>query len=87
MPTRRKMETDGVPTLFTAYDAALLASSGAVLSEYTRAIYCGADGTVKVGMESGASCVFNVVTGLVLPVRVNKVFTASTTATKLIGLW
>ena len=85
---RKKMETDGIPTLFTAYDAvAITPSDSTVFTEYTRAIYCGGDGTVTVRMESGNNCVFTVVTGLVLPVRVDKVLSTGTSATNLVALY
>jgi len=85
---RKKMETDGIPTLFTAYDAvAITPSDSTVLAEYTRAIYCGGDGTVTVRMESGNNCAFTVVTGLVLPVRVDKILLTGTSATNLVALY
>ncbi len=85
---RKKMETDGIPALFTAYDAvAITQSDSTVFTEYTRAIYCGGDGTVAVKMESGNTCSFTVVTGLVLPVRVNMVLKTGTSAANLVALY
>lgn len=68
--------------------AAIQPSDGAILGHATRAVYVGGSGTLRVEMMSGEEIVFAGLTaGMVLPVRVQKVFASGTTATDLVALW
>lgn len=57
------------------------------LSEVTRALYIGVGGNVAMRFLSGQVLTFsNLAAGSVLPVRIDRVLAAGTTATGLIGL-
>lgn len=65
---------------------AITPNDAAELSEVTRALYIGGDGTLVVEMASGDEVTFaNVAQGTLLPLRVRRVKVA-TTATQIVGL-
>lgn len=59
------------------------------LSIITRAIYIGGAGQMKVDMyNAGTAILFSgLVAGMLLPIRVVKVYSTETTATQIIGLY
>jgi hypothetical protein len=60
----------------------------AVPNAPTRALYIGVGGDVAVDMAAGRSVTFeNVAAGTILPIRVDLVFDAGTTASGIIGLY
>lgn len=56
------------------------------LTVWTRAIWVGAGGTVKVTVQGVAVTFAGCATGSILPVRAQRVWATGTTATSLIGL-
>ena len=72
-----------------AVDAvAITASNATDLSAYKiRALYVGTGGDVTVLVASGQTVVFkNAAAGSIIPCTVNKVFSAGTTASNIVGL-
>lgn len=58
------------------------------LAYTTRAIYVGGAGNINVDMVSGQTCLFSgVPAGTVLPIRVKRVRSTSTTATLIVALY
>ncbi len=58
------------------------------LPHVTRALYVGGGGDVALRLSGGAEVTFrNLQAGSLLPVRIDMVKSAGTTATHLIGLW
>jgi hypothetical protein len=58
------------------------------LGYVTRGLYVGVTGDVKVTMHDSGTVTFTAVPGgVILPVRVTKVFNTGTTATNIIALW
>jgi hypothetical protein len=68
---------------------AIIPSDANELDVYTRGIYVGVSGDVKVQMvKSGDALLFkNVQAGTLLPIRVKKVYSTDTTATNIIALY
>jgi len=67
--------------------AAVTPSNSVDLAKTTRALWVGVSGDISVEMaDSGASVVFKGVQGLI-PIRVTRVNSASTTATDIVALW
>jgi hypothetical protein len=66
----------------------IVPSDSSNLVEVPRAIYIGGNGNLRVTMLDGNIVTFpNVVAGTVIPIRVQKVWSTSTTATGIIGLY
>lgn len=57
------------------------------LATYTRALYIGVAGDVKVDMAKGGTVTFKDVPIGILPVRAKRVYDTGTTATNILGLW
>ena len=58
------------------------------LTETTRALWVGGAGNISVIMEGGETVTFvGVAAGTLLPVRVTRVRSTSTTATDILALW
>jgi hypothetical protein len=58
------------------------------LAEAPRAIYIGGNGNLRVTMLDGGEAIFlNVVAGTLIPIRVRKVWSTSTTAAGIVGLF
>lgn len=58
------------------------------LTNYTRALYIGGAGAVKVDTTGGDTVTFSAVpVGTVLPICVKRVYNTGTTATLIIGLY
>lgn len=58
------------------------------LTDFTRSIYIGGAGNLKIDTVAGDTVTLNgVVAGTVIPVRVQKVYATGTTATNLVGFW
>lgn len=58
------------------------------LPNFTRGIYVGTAGNLKVEMIGGQTVTFaNVAAGMTYPLRVRKVFATDTTAAALVALW
>ena len=63
-------------------------SDGESLPHTTRALYVGGTGDVAVLLQGGTEVTFRgVQAGSLLPIRIDQVKRAGTTATGLIGLW
>ena len=73
----------------SSYNAtAITTSDTAELAYLPRGIYVGVGGDLNVDMLTGGTVLFkNVPTGAVLPIRVKRVRTTSTTATNMVGLY
>jgi hypothetical protein len=57
-------------------------------STVTRALFVGGAGAVTALMADGTTCTFTGVTaGSVLPIRIRRVNSTSTTATNMVALW
>lgn len=71
-----------------AHAFAIATSDTVDLSQITRAVYVGGAGDVKIKTVSGETVTFSgAPVGMILPVRVARVFTTGTTATLLVGLY
>ncbi|WP_210316677.1 spike base protein, RCAP_Rcc01079 family [Agrobacterium tumefaciens] len=58
------------------------------LTYLTRALYVGGDGTVVAVDANGTAVSFvGVVAGTILPIRVSRVNSTSTTATNIVAMW
>ncbi len=58
------------------------------LSNFTRAVYVGGAGDVKVDLVGSGTVTFSAVpVGTVLPVRVSRVYDTGTDATLILALW
>ena len=69
-------------------EAIVTTSGDHTLTQESRALWVGVGGDVKVDMINGAALVIpNVQDGTLLPVRVSKVYQASTTASSIVALW
>jgi hypothetical protein len=71
------------------YAAAVTPSDATTFSVPTRALYVGATGNVRVRFASDQTLVTFVgcQAGQILPVRVDRVLSTSTTATSIVALW
>lgn len=68
--------------------AAVTPSDSVDLTYLTRALYVGGDGTVVAVDANGTAVSFvGVVAGTVLPIRVSRVNSTSTTATNIVAMW
>ncbi|MGN7959143.1 spike base protein, RCAP_Rcc01079 family [Agrobacterium radiobacter] len=68
--------------------AAVTPSDSADFSFVTRALYVGGDGTVVAVDANGTAVSFvGVVAGTILPIRVSRVNSTSTTATNIVAMW
>ena len=68
--------------------AAVTPNNGADLATYTRGLYIGGFGDVKVDMVTSGTVTFSAVpAGTVLPIRVKRVYATGTTATLILALW
>ena len=70
--------------------AAVTPSDGADLPQIaTRSLYIGGDGNLVVTMSGGGSNVtfVGLVAGTILPIRVDRVLSTSTTATNIVALY
>lgn len=67
---------------------AITPNNSADLTDYTRGIYIGATGTLKVDMVTGGTVTFvDPAPGVIHPLRVKRVYNTGTTATGIIGLY
>lgn len=68
---------------------AVTPADGADLSHVTRAILVGGAGAVKVDMQGGEAAVTltGLLAGVVYPVCATRIYSTSTTATNLVGLY
>lgn len=58
------------------------------LENYTRGIYVGTAGALKVDMVSGDTVTFtNIAAGVIHPIRARRVYATGTTASGLIGVY
>lgn len=53
----------------------------------TRALYVGVTGNIKVIMEGGQTVTLENVPVCVIPLRVQRIFSTGTDASKIVGLW
>jgi hypothetical protein len=69
--------------------AAVTPSDGSDLANFSRALFVGGAGAVKVDMVGGTTAVTltGVVAGTVLPMRVSRVYSTGTTATNIVALY
>lgn len=69
--------------------AAVTPDDAADLATFTRGLYVGVDGNVRVHMTADAAEVtfVGVAAGSVLPVSVRRVLATGTTATDIVALW
>lgn len=68
--------------------AAVTPHDSTLLSYVTRAVYVGATGNMSVLMNDGSSATFvGIPAGTVLPIRVQRVNSTSTTASSIVALW
>lgn len=66
----------------------IVPDDGADLPHVTRALYVGGAGDVAARLMGGREAVFrNLPAGSLIPIRINRVLAAGTTATDLVGLW
>lgn len=71
-----------------AFDAYALKSNTVDLTTYTRAIYTGSGGNIKVDMVgSGTVTLVGVPAGSLLPLRIKRLYSTGTAATDVIGLY
>lgn len=59
------------------------------LTTYSRGLFVGVSGDVKVDMEDGEAAILfkNVIAGVVHPIRAKRVYSTGTTATSIVALW
>lgn len=68
--------------------AAVTPADGADLADFSRALYIGGAGDVKVTTVGGSTLTFSAVAaGTMLPVRAARVFATGTTATLILALY
>ena len=68
--------------------AAVTPNDSADLSNTARALYVGGGGNVKVTTAGGDTVTFvGIVAGSIIPVRVVRVFSGSTTATNIVSIY
>lgn len=79
--------TGGDVTASAVGAAAVTPSDSTDFPTATRALYIGVTGNVKVTMLDSSVVTFSNVAVGVLPVRVTRVWSTSTTATGIIALW
>lgn len=76
------------PQQVQAEDATSVTPSNATILPLTSGLFVGSDGNVNVEFGNGNTVVFqSLVAGTILPVRVVKVLSTSTTATNIIALY
>jgi hypothetical protein len=67
---------------------AVTPDDGTNLGYYSRALYVGGAGNLKIDTVGGSTVTFvSVPAGTVLPVRAKKVHATGTTATNIVALW
>jgi hypothetical protein len=67
---------------------AVTPNDSADLASYTRALYIGVSGNLVVDMvDQGSPITFTAVPVGILPIRVKRVRSTSTTATNIVALW
>lgn len=72
----------------TADGAAIVTHDTNELPSYSRQIYCGGAGDIKLITVGGTTLTFKAVpVGTLLPVRAKLVFATGTTATNLVAIW
>ena len=78
-----------LPVFGPARNAALVTpSDSADLDFITTGIYVGGAGNIKVTMQGGQSVLLSgVLAGSVLPLRVSRIWSTTTTATTIVALW
>lgn len=70
------------------YAAAVTPSDSTDLTQLARGLYIGAAGNVNVDLQDGGTVVFvGLMGGTILPVRVRRVRSTSTTATSIVALY
>ena len=68
--------------------AELTPADGANLATFSRALYIGGGGNVRVTMVGGQTVTFsNVAPGTMLPIRVSRLWATGTTATLIDAVW
>ncbi len=67
--------------------AAVTPNDSTDLTYATRALYVGGTGNIKVTTVGGETLVLSAVPVGVLPIRVTRVHSTSTTATSIVALW
>jgi hypothetical protein len=66
----------------------LTPSDSTDLTNVSRALYVGTTGNIKVTMQDSGTVLFTAVpAGAVLPIRVTRVWSTTTTASTIIALW
>lgn len=86
---QNQFDTNQVPLDAPAASAmAITPSNSTDLTDYTRGIYVGGTGTLKVDMVTGGQVTFvDPAPGVIHPLRVKRVYATGTTATGIIGLY
>jgi hypothetical protein len=70
------------------HGAEIVPSDAAPLPHITRALYVGGAGDVALRLQGGSDVVLRgVQAGSLIPMRIERVHSAGTTATGLVGLW
>jgi hypothetical protein len=68
--------------------ATVTPNDGADLPNASRALYIGSTGNIKVDMVGGQTVTFSgLPTGMMLPIRVTRVYSTGTTASSIIALY
>lgn len=63
-------------------------SDSADLGKWTRALYIGGDGALKVTMEDGSVATFAAITaGTLLPIATRRIWATGTSATNIVALY
>lgn len=71
-----------------AFDASAAKSDTTDFTNYTRALYVGGTGDVKIDTVGGDTVTFKTVpAGAVLRIRAKRLYSTGTTATTILGLW
>ena len=89
MPATDDFSKQRTLTSDPATSAVLVTPSDSVdLSNITRAVYVGTTGNMKVTMQDSGTVLFTgIPAGTTLPIRVSRIFSATTTAATIIALW
>lgn len=68
--------------------SAITPNDSTVLSQFTRGIYVGVSGDVRVDMADGSTVTFvGLASGSVHPIAAKKVYATGTTATSILGVF
>lgn len=87
MPDLYEMHASGL-TAPAQGAADITPSDTGSLTTYTRAIYVGGDGNMRVELVSGNIVTLTgVIAGNIYPIRARQVLATGTTATALVGFW